>query len=370
MAGSSDAELRQQILELKNRLARATADQERDAAIAEEAANKLNLFEAMLAIIPVGVVIADNEGSIIVGNAAVENMVRHPVLHSEDVHDYEKWVAFHEDGSRVQSHEYPLARVISENQERSELDVHYQRGDGTRFWMRIVGQPVLDPAGQRIGAAVALIDIDRERHLATQQQVLIGELNHRVKNAFSVVQSIVSQSLRKETLPSGIREKIDNRLHAYAAAHGKLVGSSWDSADLHGIVRDIVLKIAGDQLTVEGPPISLPSRQALAISMALYELATNAVKYGSLSSSTGAVKLSWQVASVDELPKLSLRWEERGGPEVVEPTGKGFGSFIIDRALSAETSGVVSTRYDRDGIEWQLVMPLSEVNVTNGTDQP
>lgn len=365
MTEQNDAELRQQIIDLQNQLVLVAADQERDAAIAQEAANKLNLFEAMLAIIPVGVVVSDNTGRIIMGNKAVEDMVRHPVLHSEDVDDYEGWVSFHEDGTRVQSHEYPLARVISEDKDYSELDVHYQRGDGSKFWMRIVGQPVFDKSGKRIGATVALIDIDRERQLAAQQNVLIGELNHRVKNAFSVVQSIVSQSLRTEELPSGLREKIDHRLHAYAAAHAKLVGSSWDSADLHGIIDDIVLKIAGEQLRATGPAISLPSRQALAVSMAFYELATNAVKHGALSTTTGSVDLTWDLTRGGTDAELSIRWTERDGPEVVQPTDKGFGSFIIDRAVTMETGGTVDAAFDQTGFEWRLTMPLDEVDDPN-----
>jgi len=361
----NDAELRQQIIDLQNQLALVAADQERDAAVAQEAANKLNLVEAMLAIVPVGVVVSDNAGQIIMGNKAVEDMVRHPVLHSEDVDDYEGWVSFHEDGTRVKSHEYPLVRVISEDKDFSELDVHYQRGDGSRFWMRIVGQPVFDKSGTRIGAAVALIDIDRERQLSTQQKVLIGELNHRVKNAFSVVQSIVSQSLRTEQLPDGLREKIDRRLHAYAAAHAKLVGSSWERADLQGIVDDIVVKIAGERLTATGPALSLPSRQALAISMAFYELATNAVKYGALSTNRGSVDLTWDLTKGDRGAELSLRWKERDGPEVVEPSDKGFGSFIIDRALTMETGGTVDATYGQTGFEWHLTMPIDEVDDPN-----
>lgn len=358
MPNSTDSELRQEILQLQNRLALLAADQERDAELAEEAANRLNLFEAMLEIIPVGVVLTDLNGRIVMGNKAVEKMLRHPVLHSDNAEEYGEWVSFHEDGRRVESHEYPLAQVVTKGADHSELDVNYQRGDGSRFWMRIIGQPVLDKAGDRIGAVVALIDVDREHQLAEQQKILIGELNHRVKNAFSVVKSIVSMSLRKGHIPGEVRKTIDDRLDAYAKAHAKLVGSEWDHADLAKTVEDIVVNIAGDRVRYGGPQVDLPSRQALAISMALYELSTNAIKYGALSVARGKIHLTWRLTTDPDHRVLSIDWVERDGPEAVEPQEEGFGSFIIDRALSMETGGTVDVSHPTQGLEWHLEMPL------------
>lgn len=358
MPTSTEAELRQEILQLQNGLALVTADQERDWELAEKAANRLNLFEAMLEIVPVGVVLTDLKGRIVMGNKAVEKMLHHPIMHSEDSKSYGEWVSFHEDGRRVQSHEYPLAQVVTEGAAHSELDVNYQRGDGSKFWMRIIGQPVLDKTGNRTGAVVALIDVDREHQLAERKKILIGELNHRVKNAFSVVKSIVSMSLRKENIPDGLRRTIDERLDAYAKAHAKLVGSEWEHADLTTLVEDIVVNIAGDRVVQDGPRVDLPSRQALAISMALYELSTNAIKYGSLSVAGGEVHLTWSLTADQANRVLSIDWVEQGGPEAVDPTEKGFGSFIIDQALSMETGGKVDVSHSPKGFEWHLEMPL------------
>lgn len=358
MQQNEDADLRQEILKLQNQLALAAADQERDAQLAIDAGNRLNLFEAMLEIVPVGVVLTDKKGRIVMGNQAVEAMLRHPVLHSGDTKSYGEWVSFHADGRQVESYEYPLAKVIDEGVARAELNVHYQRGDMSKFWVRIIGQPVQDRDGNQIGAVVALIDIDRECKLSEQQDVLIGELNHRVKNAFSVVKSIVSRSLRKENIPAGLRRTIDERLDAYASAHSKLVGSNWDRAGVVNLVEDIVVKIGGNSVTHKGPDFELPSRQALALSMALYELSTNAVKYGALSVPTGTVNLTWQCDTTEDVTNLIINWVERGGPETVSPTEQGFGSFIIDRALAMETSGEVTMKYPKDGFEWQLSMPV------------
>ncbi|MGJ8624646.1 MAG: HWE histidine kinase domain-containing protein [Yoonia sp.] len=321
-------------------------------------ARRYNFIEAMLDTMPIGVVMADApSGKIVFGNKRAEDLVRHPVYESEDTDSYGEWVSFHEDGTRVQSHEYPLAKVIADGQDYAELDVNYQRGDGTMFWMRIICRPVCDADGQIIGAAVALIDIDNERHLVAQQSVLIAELNHRVKNAFTVVKSIVSQSLRNTEASGTVRSTIDQRLDAYAKAHSQLIGKHWDRASIHDVARDTVGDIADGRISLSGPKIEVPSRSVMALSMAFYELATNAMKHGSLSDPRGRVALSWQIVTPDQ---IRLDWVELDGPTPVIPTTSGFGSKIINQILVAETYGKVTIDYPSTGFEWSLTMPVKE----------
>ncbi|WP_245764204.1 HWE histidine kinase domain-containing protein [Sulfitobacter marinus] len=319
--------------------------------------DRLIFLEAMMETVPVGVIMADANGQIIYGNSHVERMVRHPVIHSEDADNYQGWVSFHEDGRQVESHEYPLARVIRDGEAHSEIDVNYQRGDGTRFWMRIIGKPVVDANGARIGASVALIDIDEERRLREAQNILIAELNHRVKNAFSVVKSIVSQSLRKMSIQRGLRETIDQRLNAYALAHSKLVGTSWDRAEIGAVAADVLDPIGNGRIDLSGPKVEVPSRQALSFSMAFYELATNAMKYGALSVPEGRVNLSWEQSDTKEGSVIELHWNELGGPAAEKPSETGFGSFITGRALQMETGGEIITDFGPDGYKWHLRMP-------------
>lgn len=319
--------------------------------------NRLTFLEAMMETVPVGVVMADDTGKIIYGNSHVEMMVRHPVIHSEDAEDYGDWVSFHEDGSRVESHEYPLSRVIRDGEAHAEIDVHYQRGDGTMFWMRIIGRPVIDANGTRIGASVALIDIDEERRLREAQNILIAELNHRVKNAFSVVKSIVSQSLRKMSIQRGLRETIDQRLNAYAMAHSKLVGTKWDRADIGAVAADVLDPIGHGRIIQSGPQIEVPSRQALSFSMAFYELATNAMKYGALSVPDGCVNLTWEQSDTADGSVIELHWIETGGPAAEKPDETGFGSFITGRALQMETGGEITSDFGPQGFNWHLRMP-------------
>lgn len=352
-------EIATELLRLQEELAATNIETDTRRAKARKASHRLSFLEAMMETVPVGVVMADAEGQIIYGNSQVEKMVRHSVLHSGDADSYGEWVSFHEDGRQVESHEYPLARVIRDNEDHAQIDVHYQRGDGTLFWMRIIGEPVKDADGNRIGATVALIDIDEERRLRDGQAILIAELNHRVKNAFSVVKSIVSQSLRKMSIQRGLRETIDQRLSAYAIAHSKLVGTAWDRADIGAVAADVLDPIGDGRITLSGPEVEVPSRQALAFSMAFYELATNAMKYGALSVPDGRVALTWERSPSEAGSTLDLKWLETGGPAAQKPSETGFGSFITGRALQMETGGKINTLFDPDGYKWHLEMPLA-----------
>ncbi|WP_298914759.1 HWE histidine kinase domain-containing protein [uncultured Algimonas sp.] len=368
MPDRTESELREEIVRLQDRLAAQGRHMEAAADAARQTARRLSLLEVVMETVPVGVVIADQAGQILHGNSQVEAMLGHPVLYSKDVDGYAEWVSFHEDGRQVESHEYPLSRVLRDGEDRSELDVHYQRGDGTRFWMRLIGQPVLDDRGERIGAAVALLDIDRERRLQDTQRILIGELDHRVKNAFSVVKSIVGQSLRKSGSPQPLRAAIDGRLDAYAAAHGKLVEGSWDRLTIRDIAADMLERIGDGHIRLSGPVVSLPSRQSLSLSMAFYELATNAVKYGALSVPGGTVTLDWRIArrerrgdtesgpDADET-RLIFEWTEHGGPPPVVSEDTGFGSFLTGQAVALETGGEAHADYRPTGLVWTLDMP-------------
>lgn len=355
------ATLESEIADLKRRLAELSDMRERERIAAMERDAKLRVFEAALETVPVGILLADETGYIYHGNTEMTEMVRHPIIHSDNADAYGEWIAFREDGGRVPSQEYPLARALA-GEEDPELICHYQRGDGTRFWMRIIGKPFRDENEKIVGAAVACIDVSEQRKLQSDQQILIRELNHRVKNAFAVVKSIVSQSLRQEGVSDGLRQKIDNRLQAYARAHAQLVGKTWDFAPVSAIAAEILPDLCGDRIVAGGPDLEIPSEQGLALSMAFYELATNALKHGSLAVPEGRINLCWESIERDKRPYISLSWVERGGPPAVRPKKKGFGSFIIDRAMAARTAGDVTINYTPEGFEWRLVMPLDSLS--------
>lgn len=328
----------------------------------EDAANRVRLLSAMLETVPVGVAVAEApSGRIIMGNHTLEELVGHPVIHSENVDDYGSWVAFHENGNRVKSHEYPLSRVIREGVRRAELDVHYQCGDGDLRWRRIIACPVFDDNGDMLAATVAMVDIEKERKLREQQNVMIGELNHRVKNLFAVVQSVVTQTLRNEGVESAVQDKVAARIDAHARAHAQMLSLKGSMASVDDIGRTILSSFIDDgRINIDGPKIDFPDRSAMALSMAFFELSTNAQKYGALSNGAGQVDIGWRVEpneNDDEM--LHLHWIETGGPTPKQSSSKGFGSFVLDRALAMQTRGKVTIDYPETGLIWKLTAPLN-----------
>lgn len=185
-----------------------------------------------------------------------------------------------------------------------------------------------------------------EAHL----QLLVNELNHRVKNTLATVQSLIWQTLRSTDVNDEVRKRLDARIMALSAAHNVLTRENWESALLRDIADEALAPFRGataGRLSVEGPPVRVAPRAALAIAMALHELATNALKYGALSNDAGRVELRWEPVGED---RLRLTWRERGGPPVARPVRKGFGSRLIERGLAHDLGGSVRIDYDPAGV--------------------
>jgi two-component sensor histidine kinase len=205
-----------------------------------------------------------------------------------------------------------------------------------------------------------------ERKLAEEQKkLLLDELNHRVKNTLATVQALAAHTARSATSPDDFRARFEPRLLALSAAHDRLTRNDWRGANLAEIVSGELG--AHDVLgasSAEGPDIILSPRLSLSLSMALHELATNALKYGALSQRGGRVDVRWKVRRDPGTPYpagIELSWEESGGPPVNPPGEEGFGSRLL-RVTAAELGGQFETRWDKQGLRWCLSFPLRSVD--------
>ena len=205
------------------------------------------------------------------------------------------------------------------------------------------------------------IALDKERRATEHQRLLIDELNHRVKNTLATVQSIAAQTLRTADTAEAAREAVEMRLLALSRAHDVLTRESWEGADLMEVVRRALepYQVHGEsRLTITGPQVRLSPRMSLALAMALHELATNAVKYGALANKTGTVEVSWAVQNGTAPPRLILRWSEAGGPPVVAPGRRGFGSRLIERSLAQDLGGQVEIAFASSGVVCTVDAPV------------
>ncbi len=189
---------------------------------------------------------------------------------------------------------------------------------------------------------------------AERQEILNGELSHRVKNTLSVVQAIAMQTLSSQ-IDRGSMEAFGNRLKALAAAHDVLLTRSWAAAEIADVVQATLASFPADRVRVNGPELPIGARTAMSLSLLIHELATNAVKHGALSVPAGHVLIDWAINE----GQLEMRWVERGGPPAIAPTRRGFGSRIINMGLTG--SGDVKLHYASDGLTVEMTAPVRQV---------
>ncbi|SEJ35045.1 PAS domain-containing protein [Frateuria terrea] len=221
--------------------------------------------------------------------------------------------------------------------------------------------------GTRRRVAVIFNDITERKRHEQHQRLLLHELNHRVKNTLVTVQSMAMQTFRPGADPEQAREQFEGRLMALSRAHDILTRESWSGASLAAIVQEAIAPYRDqrrERLYASGPPVWLPPRHALAFAMVLHELGTNAVKYGALSSRDGRVDIGWTANE-----SLRLRWVESGGPAVVPPARRGFGSRLIERGLRHEIGGRVILQFAAGGVVCTIEAPLHQPGEAGGGER-
>lgn len=265
------------------------------------------------------------------------------------------------------------ASVRESIERHADYDIEYRvrTPKGEVRWLQIRGQTYYAADGKPLSMAGVSMDVTERRRGEEHRALLADELNHRVKNSMTTMQSIAHQTLRNAASLDEARDMLDARLQSLSAAHDVLTRESWEGATLAEIVDGALkpFRVApGQRFRTGGPNVRLSPRLALAFVMALHELATNAVKYGALSNDTGRVILNWDIVDGSSPEKLWLRWEETGGPPVSPPARQGFGTRMIERALASELDGTAEIEYRPRGVVFTLEAPLPESLVAKATD--
>jgi two-component system, chemotaxis family, CheB/CheR fusion protein len=232
--------------------------------------------------------------------------------------------------------------------------------DGSWFLMRL--RPYRTVEDKIDGVVITFVDVtdrqEAEKRWQEQQLLLLNELSHRVKNTLAIVQAIVGQTLRSGGVNSTVQETVNARLQAVAKSHELLLNAEWSGADLGAIAREQLapyLVEAPPRVHLRGPPVLLPAQAATAFGLLLHELATNAAKYGALSTSGGEVVLLWEVLLSGQGRRVKTVWTEKGGPSVQAPNSPGFGSYLIDHGLA---EGRVQREFRPEGVVCTVELPL------------
>jgi PAS domain S-box-containing protein len=236
------------------------------------------------------------------------------------------------------------------------MDIKMRRRDGALIDTTWANIALAD--GRRVGIGA---DIGERKRSERQRLSLINELNHRVKNTLATVQSIAMQTMRGAADSQEAFLRFETRLVALARAHDVLTKENWEGADLRSVVERVLepFRAERDRFTVRGDSVRLAPRHALALAMAFHELATNAVKYGSLSADGGEVEVEWSALAARSA--VALVWREKNGPPVRGPVRKGFGSRLLEKSLAHDLGAAAEIEFRASGVVVKLTAPYENM---------
>ncbi len=257
------------------------------------------------------------------------------------------WLALDYDGyAAIQARSFINVPLMHGGELVGLMFVH---DENPRDWQTDEIQFVVSVA-DRTYAAIAKLQAEHE------QGILNQELSHRLKNTLTMVQAIATQTLRDA--PQDAVEAFKQRIMALSSAHNVLLHQNWSAARIRSVLES-VLALHGEtsQFNLRGPNLNLGPKAVLSLSLLLHELATNALKYGSLSNAHGKVDISWEIQRAQSQMEFVLTWRERGGPAAIAPEKKGFGSRLIRFGLSG--TGDADVQYEKEGLVAQFKAPLA-----------
>ena len=241
---------------------------------------------------------------------------------------------------------------------RYDVEYRVKQLDGSWRWLSAWGLVEFEGHGANrkpVAISGASRDLTERKRVEELQQMLGNELNHRVKNTLAIVQSIVHQTLRGAGDLEFARTAVNARIVALAGAHELLTDRSWSGVDIGDLVARALAPFSTSQIVLDGRFLELAPQQALAVSLVLHELATNAAKYGALSRPEGRVEVRWDV----QKDRLNLSWRESGGPPVRPPARRGFGSSLIEIGVSRDLDGQTRLEFAPDGVRCFVTARLS-----------
>jgi len=236
-----------------------------------------------------------------------------------------------------------------------ELRVHDARIGDWR-WHRLRSVPVRDQRGEVVEWVGTLHDIHDRKLESEKQDLVVGEMRHRMKNLITVIEALAKNSRRRDEDAPAVQEFLKRflgRLHALAAAADLLLASNHEAIDANGVIRATLVPFdeeTSSRIRISGPDLQLSESLGGGLALAVHELATNALKYGALSVPGGTISLTWNVTTGGDADEVVFEWKERGGPPPAPPTREGFGNRVIKSVTAREKTGSVTIEYPPDGV--------------------
>jgi PAS domain S-box-containing protein len=284
--------------------------------------------------------------------------------HASEVMDHQHWLDI--------LHPEDLDRVVRKwhdsvkNQGDYQDEYRIRLPNGDLRWINSRGRVFFDIQKRPVYFIGIFQDITEQKHAEEQQRFFLDELNHRVKNTLTTVQSIASQTLRTTETSAQFKEAFEGRLLALSKTHNLLTRKSWREAELRDVAEQELApyrKQGDERVVLNGPNVRLPARYAINLGLVLHELVTNAAKYGALSTNAGHLDMNWTVVQNEDRPdQLRIHWTESGGPPVAPPKRQGFGSRLIRRSIEGELGGYMVLNFAEGGVSYDISVPLAHAS--------
>jgi PAS domain S-box-containing protein len=239
---------------------------------------------------------------------------------------------------------------------KRSAEFQLRRGDGDVRWVETLGLAHFEGERGAAGVVGTVADITGRKQHEEREHLLMREVSHRAKNMLSVVDAIAHQTATRN--PEDFIKRFSERIQALSANQELLVGGEWKGVDTEGLVRAQLAPFAdlvGSRIAVHGPKLRLKAAGAQAIGLALHELATNAGKYGALSTNSGRVDICWATDG----DTFTMSWVERDGPPVSKPKRRGFGTIVMEVMTERSVDGKVDLDYAPSGVAWRLTCPAA-----------
>ena len=246
-----------------------------------------------------------------------------------------------------------------------DAEIAVPQKDDTQ-WFDLHVEPARNAAGEITGVTCVAVDITERKRYEQHLRLLMRELTHRSKNLLAVIQAMARQTAAAADSTEAFLERFGARLQGLASSHDLLVQESWQGASIPELVRAQLghyADLVGTKIVLEGEPLYLKPEAAQNVGLALHELATNAAKYGALSTERGRIRISWGLIGDRAERRFRIAWIESGGPEVAAPERRGFGRMVVERNVARVLDGEVQLDFAKDGVRWSLVVPDDHVLV-------
>lgn len=331
-----------------------------------------NRLAAIFESAPVGIALADRNGNMVLANAEAQRLFPSRKIPSHDSELGPRWRAVSDDGEAVALSDYPAIKALNGISTVPGMEFTRTDEDGAVHWATVSSVPLRDDGGTVSGSVIVIHDVDELkrsqealRESERRLQMLLAELQHRVRNILTVIRSVFSRTVETGGDIQSIANHFTGRLDNLARTQMVATQNAHGYADLENLIRDELLSVGvsdGQNVTIGGPGIELTTQLTESLGLAVHELTTNALKYGALRFPEARLEIHWEVNLDDKgICSLDLTWSEQGVPVIIsQPTRRGFGCELIEDALPYRSGVTTSLEFRGGGVFCLLSAPQSE----------